>query len=72
MILKLTRSHSHLDPDLLIDGAPLRNRTVDLLLTMDIGGANGQEFYQANIRFSCLFVPPRACLCLTVSGKWLP
>jgi hypothetical protein len=35
MILKVTRSHSHLDPDLLIYGAPLRNRTVDLLLTME-------------------------------------
>ena len=39
---------------------------------MDIGGANSQEYYQANIRFSCLFVPPRACLCLSMSGKWLP
>ena len=34
-ILKAVREDPHLGPDLLIYGAPLRNRTVDLLLTMN-------------------------------------
>jgi hypothetical protein len=35
MILKRTSDRSETRPDLLFSGAPLRNRTVDLLLTMD-------------------------------------
>src|ERR1039457_7111415 len=35
MILKVTPDRSEEPPDLLLCGAPLRNRTVDLLLTMN-------------------------------------
>ena len=49
MILKVTPDRSEVPPDLLLCGAPLRNRTVDLLLTIhtSLGSLPGKHFPQA-------------------------
>jgi hypothetical protein len=69
VILKQTSGRSENRPDLLFCGAPLRNRTVDLLLTMhtSVGSLPGKRF-PAGRRQALIWVLPRPAASATAQA----